>query len=153
MRGSATPVETVERFRALYLVDGNASRCARLVGIPGQTGRDLAAEFMEEPGFVEARRKLRAKELEERIQDRNEVARLALRRFKSATGGIDVKRFGGEDGRQTVSITDKRHEYGKLILDAEKNAHALAKLESGVSDDQKPTEVVIRVTGPDGPGA
>lgn len=141
MNGSRTPEEVRARFRAEYLISGNASASARKVGIPESTGRDIAAELCEEPDFVEARRKLRTNALDELVAMRMQVARLALKRAKKPKA--DEYHFG-EGG----AVIDKRPDWAKLVLDAEKNAHALAKAETPQAD--KPTEVHITVSGPDG---
>lgn len=142
-QGVPTPEDQLARFRAHYLYSGNASESARAVELPESTGRDLAQRLVDDPEFVAARRKLRAQEVDECVAARRRVRQTALERFESETGGIDVRQFGGEDA--SVVITDKRHEYGKLVLDAEKNAHNLAKIDSDNSSDASPLEVTINV--------
>jgi hypothetical protein len=142
-QGVPTDEATVAEFRAHYLYSGNASESAKAVGIPDRTGRDIASRLAEEPGFAEERRKLRTLALDELVAMRMRIAQRSLERFEDEFGGIDVKHFGGDDG--TVSITDKRHEYGKLVLDAEKNAQHLAKVEGseGVTGGPQRIEVVL----------
>src|SRR5690348_13247634 len=108
--GVPTDEATVAAFRAHYLYSGNASQTARKLKIPMSTGREIAQKLAEEPGFVEERRVLRAIELEEHAAARREVRRISLIRFKSKTGGIDVKRFSSGEDHENVTITDKRHE-------------------------------------------
>lgn len=113
--------EVRARFAGHYLYSGNASESAREVGIEERTGRDWAAELSDDPEFAERRRKLRDQEIEEAARTRALVRSKSLERFLSETGGIEVKKFGlGEDAQ--VVLTDKRHEYGKLALEAEKVA-------------------------------
>lgn len=147
-QGVPTDEAKVAQFRAAYLYSGNASKCARDLEIPESTGRDLAQRLSEEPEFVETRRKLRAQALDELVSMRQRMAEIAAERFEDETGGIDVKTFGGDD-KSTVVITDKRADYGKLVLDAEKNAHNLARLDAEKDGTVAPArEVVIRVKGP-----
>jgi hypothetical protein len=142
--GVDTSPEIVAKFRAHYLYSGNASESARSVDIPESTGRDIAQRLVEEPDFVADRRRLRAIELEESIVSRRRVRQKALERFESDDGGIDVKRLGA-DG-DTVVITDKRYEYGKLVLDADKGAQNLARFDAERDGAISPErEVVIRV--------
>jgi hypothetical protein len=144
MRGAETSPEIVAKFRAHYLYSGNAAESARHCEIPERTGVDIAMRLVEEPDFAADRRRLRAIELEESIVARRRVRQKALERFESEDGGIDVKRLGAEG--ETVVITDKRHEYGKLVLDADKNAQALAKIDAGNAQaEAEPLEVVVRL--------
>jgi len=149
VQGVPTDEATLAEFRARYLYSGNASKTARELNLPERTGRELAEKLSEDPEFAEARRKLRAQALEEHVAMRKRVADVALERFEDANGGIDVRQFGGEDN-PSVTITDKRHEYGKLVLDAEKNAHNLAKLETEQRPGGgQPVEVHVHLKGTD----
>jgi hypothetical protein len=147
--GVPTELAVVEQFRAAYLYSGNASKCARDLGIAEQTGRELAKKLSAEPGFGEERRALRAQALEELVAMRQRIAEEASGRFHSETGGIDVKRFGGSgDDDPQITITDRRHEYGKLVFEAEKNAQALARLDAERGGEIAPErEVVVRFEG------
>lgn len=141
-RGQATPLETIERFRAHYLYCGVASESAREVGIPERTGRDIAAKLAKDPAFAEARRELRSRTLDELVAMRMRVATKALQRFE-------------DDSEPTMSegetnVVDRRPDFGRLVLEAEKNAHNLAKIERPLDDANKPSEVHITVTGPGG---
>jgi hypothetical protein len=52
----------------------------------------------------------------------------------------------------SVTIIDKRADYGKLVLDAEKNAHNLARLDAERSGEIAGSrEVVISIAGPEEP--
>jgi hypothetical protein len=159
-QGVPTPEHKLAEFRAHYLYLGNASEAARAVELDERTGRDLARKLISDPEFTEARRQLRALEVDECIAARRRVREKALERFESETGGIDVREFGGDDNK-TVTITDKRADYGKLVLDAEKNAHNLAKLDFDRDPDNnqsEPLEVVVTLSDkgdakkPDGSG-
>jgi hypothetical protein len=125
--GVPTDEDLKSKFRASYLFTGNASKSGREVGIPDRTARKLAQELVSDSEYAEHCRRQRALDIEEHAEARRAVRRISLKRFKSETGGIDVKQFGGEG---PVVVTDKRHEYGKLILDSEKNAQALARFEA-----------------------
>jgi|SRR6478735_934842 len=145
--GVETSPEVVAEFRAHYLYSGNAAESARAVNLPERTGRDIARMLVDDDDFAEDRRMLRKSALEELVAKRMRVAQIALERFESETGGIDVKSFGGEDA--TTVITDKRGDYGKLVLDAEKNAHNLAKFEAEKNGELPPpgeVRIVVSAT-------
>lgn len=129
MQGQPTDETVVAAFRAAYLYSGNASKSARDVNIPVSTGRDIAARLSKDPEFASLRREIRAQALDELVAMRQRMAETAAERFEDADGGIDVKRFGGQKDA-TVVITDKRADYGKLLIDAEKNAQNLARLDA-----------------------
>src|SRR5882672_10592691 len=84
MRGSVTPEAQIAKFRAHYLYSGNASESARQADLPESTGRDLARDLIDEPAFVEARRRLRATALEELVAARMRVMNKSLERFEAA---------------------------------------------------------------------
>lgn len=140
-QGEPTPEEVVARFRAHYLYSGNASESAREVGIPERTGRELARKLVDDASFAADRRALRAGALEELVAARMRVVATALQRFED---DLPMPEVVGEGGN--VTIIDKRADYGKLVLDAEKNAHALAKVEQPESGAQK-TEVHVHLKG------
>lgn len=139
--GVPTPEDVRAKFRAEYLISGNAAASAKRVGIPERTGRDLAQELCDDPEFTADRRKLRANALDELVAMRMEMARLAVKRAKKKSA--DEYHFG-EGG----TVIDKRPEWAKVVLDAEKNAHALAKVESGDGGNSAPQQVEIHVHGP-----
>jgi len=144
-RGEPTAESKIAKFRAHYLYSGNASKSARELKLPESTGRDLAQELSADPTFVEARRKLRDQYLDELVAARMRVVDKAMERFE---GELEAPASLGEDAM--VTIIDKRADYGKLVLDAEKNAHNLAKL--GVGDDGSnagTTEVHIHLAADD----
>lgn len=146
-QGIPTDEETVAKFRAHYLYSGNAAESAREAGIPERTGRDIAERLTDDPSFAADRRRLHVIELEESIIARRRVRTKSLERFEDENGGIDVRRFGSEDDGVTVVVTDRRHEYGKLILDAEKNAIACARLDAEAraneSGESRRIEIVL----------
>lgn len=147
-QGVPTPVDTVARFRASYLYSGNAATSAREVGIPESTGRDLARDLSADSEFVATRRKLRDQYLDDLVACRMRVVGVAMERFE---GDLPIPEVG-EGGM--ITVIDKRADYGKLVLDAEKNAHNLAKLDSGA--DEGPTgttEVHIHLAADDDDGA
>jgi hypothetical protein len=147
VQGQPVDEAVVSQFRASYLFTKNAAKSAREVGIPERTGRKLALELVNDPEFAEACRRQRALDVEEHAEARRRVRDVALRRFLSKTGGIDVKALG-QDG--PVVITDRRHEYGKLVLDADKNAQSLAKIDAdNAPTEVEPLEVVVRLAGED----
>jgi phage terminase small subunit len=145
--GVDTSPEQVAEFRAHYLYSGNASESARKVGIPERTGRDLAQSLIDDPDFAADRRRLRDTSLQELVAMRGRVARRALRRFEAKAPAAIITATGA------VVPQDKRADFGKLVLEAEKNAHALAKVESG-GNDERPgtTEVHIHLAADDDDG-
>lgn len=145
MRGSATPLEVKEAFRASYLYSGNAAQSARELDIPERTGQELASALVDDPEFAEARRKLRARAVDDLVAMRMRVASKALERFE---GDGDVESFTKGDN---VTVIDKRADYGKLVLDAEKNAHNLARFDAEREGQiRSHGEVSINITGPGG---
>lgn len=139
--GVETSPEVVAEFRAHYLYSGNAAESARKVGIPERTGRDLAATLVDDPSFAADRRKLRATALEELTAMRMRVARKALSRFEAKAPEPILTATGA------IPQQDKRPEFGRLVLDAEKNAQALAKVESGGGEGgEKPTRIEVVFT-------
>lgn len=145
-RGSKTSVAKQAQFRAHYLYSGNAAESARSVKLAESTGRDLAAKLAQTKAFVEARRKLRDQYLDELVACRMRVVRTAVERFE---GDLDIPE-PSEKGPPVVVI-DKRADYGKLVLDAEKNAHNLAKLDADPEGEDGgkggSLEVVVRLAG------
>lgn len=147
-QGVPTPEDDIAKFRAEYIYSRNASATGRKTGIEERTARRLAEEFEAEPAFAEAVRALRARYLDRLTSMRMSIAEIAHERFLDDSGGIDVRNFGGEDNA-TVVITDKRHEYGKLVLDAEKNAQSLSRLENPGDGGDKPVEVHVHLKADD----
>ena len=139
-QGSATPESVVAEFRARYLYSGNASQSAREIGLDERTGRDIARKLVEDKEFSEARRQLRATALEELVAMRMRVAQTALDRFE---GELEAPAVAND---AMVTIIDKRADYGKLVIDAEKNAHNLARFDAEKSEVKVPTDVRIVVT-------
>jgi hypothetical protein len=137
-RGAETPEDLRLKFRAEYLISGNAADAARKTGIPESTGRDIAKELNVSVDFVEDRRVLRASYLEECVNLRMKMVRKAFKRFDD-----DTPPEPGE--------IDKRPDYGRLVTDAEKNAHNLAKIErENEGTGPANTEVHIHLTKDDG---
>ncbi len=147
-KGKQTSAEKEAEFRAHYLLSANASESAREVGLPVSTGRDIAKRLQLDEGFAQDRRALRAQYLDELVCMRQDIARTARDRAKR-------DRADEYPTGEGVTVIDKRPEWAKVVLDAEKNAHNLAKIEQcqGGSEGNKPAEVHITVTGPDGPAA
>lgn len=144
MNGVDTSPAKVAEFAAHYLYSGNASESAKAVGLPDRTGRDIARRLQDDPEFAEKRRLLRKNALDELVAARMRVTALALKRFEE---DLQIPEVG--EGA-IVNIKDARPDYGKLVLDAEKNAHNLAKIESG-ADPERPgkTEVHVHLKGVD----
>lgn len=137
-KGVPTPEDVRAKFRAEYLISGNASESARKVGMSESVGRSYAVELNADQSFGEDRRALRASYLDECVTMRMKMMRKAFARFDN-----DTPPEPGE--------IDKRPDYGRLVTDAEKNAHALAKIEkenSGDGDSGK-TEVHIHLAKDD----
>lgn len=145
-QGVPTPEAAIAAFRAHYLYSGNAAESARKVGLEERTGRDLARRLIDDADFSEARRLLRRTALEELVAMRMRVSQTALDRFEEEMKIPEVVNGG------SVTIIDKRPEYGKLVLDAEKNAHNLARFDAEKDGAIQPArEVHITVRGPADP--
>lgn len=144
-RGEPTSEETIAKFRAHYLYSGNVSASARAVGIATSTAFGIQRKIVADPSFAKDRQSLHAQELTDLRQMRRQVAEIAMDRF---SGELTANDKSG-DSHGNVTIIDKRPDYGKLVLDAEKNAHNLAKIEKeNDGGESKPTEVHITVSGP-----
>lgn len=140
-RGEPTEERLIAEFRAHYLYSGNASESAKAVGMPERTGRDIARKLSSDADFAEARRQLRAGALEELVAMRLRVAQKALDRFEG-----DLEAPEPIENGPPVTVIDKRADYGKLVLEAEKNAHNLAKFEAEKKGELgKPSEVHVIV--------
>ncbi len=147
-RGSKTSAAKHAKFRAHYLYSGNASESAKAVQLAESTGRDLARALAVRKDFVAARRKLRDQYLDELVAARMRVVRTAVERFE---GELDMPEPSEKSGGPPIVVIDKRADYGKLVLDAEKNAHNLARFDAEVQGDVNPaTSVTIRVQAPKG---
>jgi hypothetical protein len=149
-RGSKTSAAKQAQFRAHYLYSGNAEESARKVKLAPSTGHDLARKLAATKEFVAARRKLRDQYLDELVAARMRVVRTAVERFE---GDLPIPEPSEDSkGGPPIVIIDKRADYGKLVLDAEKNAHNLAKLDAGIDEEGKakelePLVVEVRMTG------
>lgn len=144
MRGSATPDDKVAKFRAEFLITGNASESARRSDLPIGTGNDIAKRLRADPDFQKAREDLRRDYLDELVHMRMRMARKALERFEEDSEQLAPSRDG------SVTIVDKRYEYGKLVVDAEKSAQRLAQIEAGNSSDSSvPITFNVVVKGDD----
>jgi len=125
MNGVPTPDHVVAEFRARFLYSGNASAVSRQLALKERTGREIAARLEEDPSFAVERRKLRESALERHVAMRLRVAEVASERFESD----HFESAPSADGVPTVVI-DKRADYGRLVIDAEKNAHNLARFDA-----------------------
>ena len=132
-------------FRHRYLYEGNATKVAKDLGLDTRAGRTCAKNLSEDPEFQEERRALRKRALDELVAMRMEVARKAMERFESDTvdlGGGDI-----EDAKANVTVIDKRPDYGKLVIEAERSAHHLAKMDAGEKAGQdRPTRIELVLT-------
>lgn len=140
-QGIPTDEETLAEFRARYLYSGNASAVGRELDIPERTARKIAERLEEDPSFAEDGRRMRARALDRLVAMRMTVAEEAHRRYLSE---LPMPKVSSD---AMVTVIDKRHEDGKLVLEAEKNAQHLAKFEAEKSGEIKgEREVVIRVS-------
>lgn len=135
-RGSPTDLETINEFRALYLIGGSIPSAAKEVGIPERTAYEIAKRLEEDANFAEDRRRLQERALERLVSLRMRVAEVAQDRFEN--GSVDEQEFG-----DSVTVVDKRQDYGRLVIEAERNAQHLAKLEDGPSDRGGPVNVIV----------
>jgi hypothetical protein len=140
--GVPTEEETVAEFRARYLYSGNASAVARQLDLDERTGRRIAERIEEDPSFAEDVRKLHAHALKRHVTMRIRVCERAAERFEEELAVPEVV------GDGNVTIIDKRPEYARVVLDGEKNAHALAKFEAELEKpgDKLPRRLEIILT-------
>jgi phage terminase small subunit len=137
-QGIETSPEDRAKFRAHYLLSGNASHAGRQIGVCASTACDIANELLTEPGFLEDRKALRDRELEECIGARRLVRETAIKHATEAAA--DVYHLG-----ESSTVIDNRAVWAKLLLEAEKNAHGLAKIEAGNTGEQKAATTVVNV--------
>jgi hypothetical protein len=135
-KGVPTSEEKIAAFRAHYLVSGVVSESAKHVELAERTAYDVAARLQKDETFAEERRALRARYLDDLVAMRMRVARKALARFE-------------DDTQLPPEAIDKRPDYGRLVNEAEKNAHNLAKIENPQDDRGGATEVHIHLAGED----
>ncbi len=140
--GVPTEEETVAEFRARYLYSGNASAVARQLDLDERTGRRIAERIEEDPSFAEDVRKLHAHALKRHVTMRMRVCEKAAERFDEE---LPVPAVVG-DGN--VTIIDKRPDYARVVLEGEKNAHALAKFEAEIraGQNERPQRLEIVLT-------
>ena len=131
--------DTVARFEALYLLSGNAAACGRKLGISASTAAGIAARLSKDPLFKKAREELRAQYLDELVMQRQRIAHLAATRAMRKTADT-------YEGITGPTVVDNRPAYMRIVLDAEKNAHALAKLEVAAHEQNGPA-VIINLSG------
>lgn len=140
MHGEPIAQEVIAEFRAQFLYSGNASKVARDMGMSERTGRLIASRLEEEPEFAEECRVLHSHALQRHIAMRLRVAEVAAERLEQDLPIPEV----GEGA--TVTIIDKRADYGRLVLDAEKNALVLARINAEKDGEIQPREVSITVS-------
>lgn len=140
--GVPTEEEQVAEFRARYLYSGNASAVARELKIDERTGRRIAERIEADPSFAEDVRKLHAHALKRHVTMRIRVCERAAERFEEELPVPEVV------GDGNVTIIDKRPEYARVVLEGEKNAHALAKFEAELAKPgtDKPQRLEIILT-------
>jgi phage terminase small subunit len=124
-KGVPTPEDILAQFRAEYLISGNASECARKVGMSESAGRSYAVELNADVSFGEERRSLRAQYLDECVHARMRIMRKAEERAMAEDANVYSDANGG------ITVVDKRKDWADVVLAAEKNAHNLAKIEQG----------------------
>lgn len=136
-QGVKTSADKVAKFRAEYLTCGNASEAARRVGLEIYTGCNLANKLNQDESFQNERKSLRARYLEECIAMRMDVTREAQRLAYAEPVVPDG------NGKGPVIVNDARPQYMRAVIDAEKNAHHLAKLEDGPEERGGPVNVIV----------
>lgn len=144
VNGVPTSEEVRAQFRAHYLLSGNAKASGKAVGLPKSTAHDIARELSSEPEFGKARAELRANAIDEVERSLMEVVRVGLARFKAPPPEIDIPEGSGA----VVNITDKRCDYGALVINAHKAIVGRTRLEAekGGELDKGPA-VVINMPG------
>jgi hypothetical protein len=139
--GVPTSAEKIAEFRAHYLYSGSPIASGRATGLAQRTAYDIAERLEGEPDFAADRKRLREQALDRLVAMRMRVAEKAAERFEE-----DLPEVFADN----VTIIDKRADYGRLVMDAEKNAQHLAKIESGNDpDNEHKTEVHIHLKGVD----
>lgn len=125
--GVPTDQRLVDEFRALYIVGGSVPGAAKEVGLAMRTAYDIAERLEADPSFARDRRKIQTCALERLVSMRMRVAEGSLERFEG--DDVDVQEHG-----ENVTVIDKRPDYGRLVLEAERSAHHLAKVTANADD-------------------
>jgi hypothetical protein len=149
MQGSRTDEDKRAEFRARYLYSGNASKSAREVGIGEWVGRKIARELDEAPDFTEELQALHAHAMRKHITLRMRVAEVAADKFEEELVVPEHVAAGA-----SVTIIDKRPDYGRLVLESEKNAQNWARFQAERSGEVTGSrDVIISIAGPEGTSA
>lgn len=125
MKGDPTEASVLEEFRAEYLYSGNASKVGRKLKLNERTSREIAQRLSDDPAFAEERRKLRAQYLDECVALRMKVVQKAAERCMASMPMPTNVESGA-----MVTIIDKRADYARVVLDGEKAAQNLARLDA-----------------------
>ena len=137
--GVRTPEDVRAKFRAHYLISGNAYASARAIGLPEPTGADIARELKKDPSFIDSQRALHEDYLKELVNARMRIARKAEERALADEADV-------YNGPQGITVVDKRKDWADVVLSAEKNAHALAKVEAAPqSTGDSGTALIIKL--------
>lgn len=131
-RGSKTPDDIEAKFRAKYLLSGNAAAAAREVGIADGTGYDLAKKAQANPSFQEARAALYAQALGDVELMMLEVVQIARQRV--------------EDSNE-LDMQDPRPQYAAQVVGAYKALMVHRKIQAELERDAKeqPAQVIVNI--------
>jgi hypothetical protein len=147
MQGSPTPAIVEADFRSKYLELANASGAARAIGIPESTGRDLAKRADEDPEFVELRRALYARALEEA-----EVAVMSVIRVHRKRAEKEPPKTI-ETAQGAFTPPDLAPAYGRNVIDGYRAVVAAKRFEAEKSGEVNPGPAVVIYTSGDEPGS
>lgn len=148
MRGSPHDLEVREKFRALYLTNGNASKSARECGIPGTTGNDWANDLCDDPEFVADRQKLRARFLPELEAGLKRVSVILEERVEAKDLGPDeLAGIAVVNGLKSFSYQNPKPQYAKALVDLYRAIDTNRARTEAVPVAQSGPAVVINMTG------
>jgi hypothetical protein len=156
MRGVPTPESKVLEFRAAYIKFGRVSAAARAVGIPVNTGFDLADDADADPEFVKAREKIRARvmpQLEDRLLDM--VDAIHERVLVPDPTPSELAQIAVENGLKSFSYQNPKPQYFRGGVDLLKALGTLRKGEIESVDTGPAVVVNLTVASPEkrGPDA
>ncbi len=151
-QGSKTPEATEQEFRKHYLVTGNVAGSAKAAGIPVGTGYELRNRALDDPAFVEARNRIRAKLEPDAEQMAVCVMQLCMERLNKDPDATLAKLMlasSGDKGGGRVSFQDPGPQYEASFAKVYQAIIGGRKFEAERDGVVRPAgNVTIRVNGP-----
>lgn len=151
MRGSRVDFEVEQKFRAHYLVSGNARAAAKAIGVPGGTGQELALRARVDPEFLQAREELKARTLPDAERIAFEALEVCAERLQQEAPDLEALLKDAPEGVK-IQFMDPGPAYANSIAKLASVLGMNRKVERELTGgDNKPTEVRITMAGPEVP--